>query len=386
MEGGNVGLVSNIPYFIEPVASVILNSRAKKLRATADWDTFQRRSAPGASHLRAMSGFYDALMDESRASWKSSALPLRDAAREGAGPKDCKLSIALSGGGLRVVAFLSFLETLKKHDIPITAYAGTSAGSLATLFDRIGVDYDTVWECLDAKLLKSLLFAPNVNLTRGLLSGRRVMAFINHVLPEGIRTYKDVPHLYATSVLVNSWSSWEITAPVGGMDLISADPDSFSTFRKVVFSRDFDPDMPIAKGIFSSMCLPIFQSQRFRRREFMAMTVKGDNSEKVLSSDRGWTIDGGYAENYPLNVLLLSGGEANKDPGTHIVINVAVENPNEKKMCEQNLWSKLIHLSPDVSNAEELGKEQGLRMPTPTSSGGPSAGRRAVSSCSTLTR
>lgn len=349
--------LSDIPYFIGPVANSIIHGRAKRLRRTADESMFRSRSAISPSNTKTMSRFYNALMDEGNAPWKSSALPLKAAAKNGAGPKDCSLSIALSGGGLRVVAFLSFLETLKEHQIPISAYAGTSAGALATMFDRIGVDYKTVWECLDASLLRSLILAPSASLLKGiaLLSGKRLTRFFNDVLPDGMKTYRELPRLYTTSVLVNSWGKWEQGVNEKGKDATRGIPETFKRYRKVIFSRDFDPDMPIAKGVFSSMSLPVFKSLAFRGREFKFM----ENGEALnaLSTQDGRTIDGGYAVNYPLNVLLLP-CEANKDPNTHMVINVAVDDPNGTRVRKQNVARDLLEQAPDVSSAGEMDRDR----------------------------
>ena len=345
----------DIPYFIRPVADNILKRGAAKLRETADPNSYWDRSARNGNYRAVMGKFYDVMTDDGKAEWKGDALGLKQAAKGGCDPADCSLSIALSGGGLRVVAFLGFLEVLREHKIPVRAYAGTSAGSLATTFDRLGVDYKTVWEVLDQRLLKSLLFALNwTGLGSGIMTGRRVMDFMSQVVRPGEGTYGKTPGLYTTSVLVNSWANpVVIGSDKKGRDVIGGD---FATYRKVVFSREYDPTMKLSEGVFSSMCLPVFESLNFRRRQFSAITP--DNQViKVLSTDNGWTIDGGYANNYPVDVLLLT-NKANADPGRHIIINVAAQKPGSTEMRKQDLVQKLVYMASDVSSEDELERER----------------------------
>jgi len=346
----------DIPYFIGPVADRIISRRAKKLKATADSTLFWKNAAQNDKNAKTMGKFYDVLVDQAPASYKSNAVKLKERAAKGTLPENCSLSIALSGGGLRVVAFLAFLETLREHNVPIRAYAGTSAGALATMLDRIGVDYKTAWECLDEKMLKSLLFSLNANLGMGILSGGRMIRFIEQVLPDDLKTYKQMPFLYTTSVLVNSWNKWTSGVDKKGKNTVEGAPDSLSTYKKIVFSSEFDPDMRISKGVFSSMCLPVFQSLRFPKRKFTSI-MEDCSTKEVMSTEKGWTIDGGYANNYPVDVLLLS-GSANTNLDTRIVINVAADNPNNTEIRKQDLIQKLAFMAPGVSNAEELEREK----------------------------
>jgi predicted acylesterase/phospholipase RssA len=345
--------ILDIPYFVGAYSNRIVAERAKKLRATADPGIFWKNAAQNVNHAAAMKKFFDVLVDQTPAPYKSSAAPLKAAATEGAKPEECSLSIALSGGGLRVISFLSFLEVMREHNIPIRAYAGTSAGSLATMLDRVGVNYETVWECLDEKMLKALLFALNANLGKGILSGNRVMDFVDNLLPAGLSTYGKVPFLYTTSVLVNSWSDWHGTGLIrrGKKEVYTGNPDSFSTFRPIVFSSEFDPSLKISQGIFSSMCLPVFEAQAFPGRMFTA--IKGDGTtQPVMSTSKGWTIDGGYMDNYPVDILLLP-DKANINPATHIIINVVADPPDNVEL-NQDTVKKLVYMANDVSSTSML--------------------------------
>lgn len=350
----SVGLL-DIPYLIRPIADSILNARAKKLRATADSQLFWKRAAQNENHAQAMGKFYAVLTDNSPAEWKGNATKLKEAAAKGARPEDCSLSIAVSGGGLRVVAFLSFLETLREHNIPLRAYAGTSAGSLATALDYFGMDYKTVWECLDAKMLKALLFSLGSNLGKGILSGDRVVSLFENLLPSKLATYENAPFLYTTSVLVNSWGSWAVERDPHGAGTVKPDEKTFSTFRPVVFSREFDPAMRVSQGVFSSMCLPVFKGLEFPNREFTAIKEDG-TTHRVMSTRKGWTMDGGYMNNYPVDILMLA-GKANVNPATHIIISV-VGDPPDKVEIGQDTVQKLVYMAPDVNSTEELRRDR----------------------------
>lgn len=351
----SVGLL-DIPYFIRPIADSILKARAKRLRATADSRLFLERTAQNDAHRQIIGKFYGVLTDRSPAEWKGNALKLKDAAAKGAKAEDCSLSIALSGGGLRVVSFLSFLETLREHDIPLKAYAGTSAGSLATALDYFGMDYKTVWECLDEKMLKALLFSLGSNPGKGILSGDRVVKLFERLLPPGRTTYWNAPGLYTTSVLVNSWSSWSLEGnDRRGAAMIKPDESTFSTFRPVVFSHEFDRTMKVAQGIFSSMSLPVFKGLEFPHRVFS--TINGDGTTKtVLSTKKGWTLDGGYMDNYPVDVLLLR-GRANANPATQIIINVVADRPDRVEIGQDTV-QKLVYMAPDVNSTGELRRDR----------------------------
>jgi predicted acylesterase/phospholipase RssA len=344
----------DIPYFIRPIANGILKKGAAKLRATADSTLYWRRAAKTEQYRKTVGKFYDVMVDETRADFKGNAVKLKEEAKKGCDPVDCSISIAVSGGGLRVIAFLAFLEVFREHNIPIRAYAGTSAGALATTLDRIGTDYKTAWEILDARLLKSLLFALNwTGLGSGIMTGKRMMDFLDLTLPPDIRTFGKVPGLYLTSVLVNCHRNPTVTIDQKGKEIVQGE---LSSYEKVVFSSEFDPSMGISKGVFSSMCLPVFQSLKFPKRWFKAITT--DGIMNVRSTKNGRTIDGGYGNNYPGDVLLLPESKANAAAAKHIVINVTAENPGNVEIPRESLFSKLVYTGVDLHMEEELRAEK----------------------------
>ncbi len=332
---------------------------AKELSRTADPDLYAKRLEKTPESRKIVRKFHDALLDSSEdLVFRGNAVPLKKLAAEGRlNPDNSSISISISGGSLRVFAFLSFLETLRNHGIPITNYAGTSAGSLASFIDRAGFDFKSVWKVMDAELVGALMFDINWwNLIRlrSPLEGDRIIKFVETSLGQRYKskTMEELPGLFVTSVLVNSYRNPKMCDGKYTGDI--------SSYERVIFSYLDDPQMKVAEALFSSMCLPVFKSLRFREREFTALINTGLKKAArkaaleepafatVLSTRNGRTIDGGYMNNFPFDILLMRSGPAD------VVINLVADYPGQVEVPEKTIFSPLISTPVDIHFKEEL--------------------------------
>ncbi len=313
-------------YVVPFVARYKWGSAARELRRTADPELYKRMQERNNRRTYVVQKFYDVLLDKKEEpGFKGGANGLKKAADEGRLDHDAaNLSVAVSGGGLKVIAFFSFLETLREHRVPFTNYAGTSAGSIAALFDRSGIDYNSVWKVLDEGLCKALLYSPKFRWWQAPLHGRRVQKFFAASLPEGMETFADLPGLYVTSVLENSTHA------------VEARTREFSTYEEVVFSSEFDPAMRLSEGVYSSMCLPVFKSLDFRGRQFTRVGEDGSFAP-IISTLNGRTFDGGYWDNYPGNILTSL-----CDPSKDVVLKLYANYPGKKEVKRESIIQKLV--------------------------------------------
>ncbi len=328
------------PKSIESYAKKIYIPAAKKLKGTCDPDSYDKRLEDTKRNKYVMEQFYKALLEPNRFEERDigNATKLKEwKSKYSTFPDDGKLFLSMSGGGIKLFAFMAFLETLRKYKIPIYAYSGVSAGAIATLFDRVGMNYSTIWNVMNKDLCYALMLCPSFNLVRGLLKGKRIINFLDMALPQNLKLYNDIKNFYTTIVVAN----------------VIID-DHFLSFENVILSSNGGSgDMEICKGIFSSMCLPFFQSLKIPPD----ITLNSIRREKdtikyidVSTTPSTFSIDGGYIKNYPVDAFwgLI-------DPYKDVVLNVIADHPG-KQIIKDNLWYKLLLMLPEMQKNSELRK------------------------------
>jgi len=184
------------------------------------------------------------------------------------------IGLALSGGAVRGIAHIAVLEVLEEEKIPVTAVAGTSAGSIVGALYAAGMTpgeirrlaLETGWtDLLRPRLPK-----------RGLLSGDGIRSFLLDVLP------------------VKRFESLTIPFAAVATDL--------RTGERVVLRRG-----SIARAVQASCSLPlIFEPVRFGQRILVdggvasmlpARTVREDlGSGKVVAVNVNWKSTDGELE------------------------------------------------------------------------------------------
>lgn len=111
------------------------------------------------------------------------------------------LVVALGGGGIRGIAHLAILETLRREGLPIRALAGSSAGALASAMYAFGLP-------LDPDLVVQTLYDPDVERlvqTGTLRQMARLVAFLRKpYLSEGTRLRRGYARLFGQRRLEQS--------------------------------------------------------------------------------------------------------------------------------------------------------------------------------------
>jgi NTE family protein len=107
--------------------------------------------------------------------------------------QDRKIGLALSGGAARGIAHIAVLETLELEDIPVTAIAGTSVGSVVGALYAAGMPIREIKRILLNAQWKDIL-----KLTipkQGLISSEGIYEFMEEILP--IKKFSALPIPFA---------------------------------------------------------------------------------------------------------------------------------------------------------------------------------------------
>jgi NTE family protein len=160
------------------------------------------------------------------------------------------VGLALSGGAVRGVAHIGVLEVLEEEGIPVTAIAGTSAGSLVGALYAAGVPLPEIRKIAIETAWKKI-FMPTLPKT-GLISSDRIGSFLRELLP------------------VRTFASTEIPFAAVAADL--------RTGEKVVLRKG-----AIARAVQASCAIPLI---------FTPTTIRG----RIL-------VDGGVASQIPVRTV-----------------------------------------------------------------------------------
>ncbi|POR01993.1 hypothetical protein AU468_06990 [Alkalispirochaeta sphaeroplastigenens] len=172
-------------------------------------------------------------------------------------PRTKPLGLALGGGAARGIAHIGAIKVLQEEDIPITAVAGTSIGSIIGAFYCAGMSWEEMWE-LSQEITWGELLRPSFS-GMGLVKTERMEAILLDRL--GDITFQELL-IPLTAVAV---------------DIVNASPvllQSGSVARAVRASSS-------VPGIFEPLC----------------------EGEQVL-------VDGGVVDNLPARVVREMGAEA----------------------------------------------------------------------------
>lgn len=183
-----------------------------------------------------------------------------------------KVGLALGSGGLRGLVHIGVIKTLQKHNIPIHAVSGSSAGALVgAYFARFG-EVDT----LEATILKNrkemLSLFLDLGIHGGLVSGKKIHSFLEKLFHRSDFIDTQIPLYVIATNLVDG--------------------------KKVVFHSG-----RIAPAVQGSIAVPVL---------FKPVKTK----EKVL-------VDGGLSDPVPVNIL--------KEKKVDTVIAVNLYHKNEFK-------------------------------------------------------
>ncbi len=103
------------------------------------------------------------------------------------------IGLALSGGAARGIAHIAVLETLELEDIPVTAIAGTSAGSVVGALYAAGIPLREIRHMLLNAKWKDVL---KLTIPRkGLISSEGIYRFMEAILP--IKKFSSLPIPFA---------------------------------------------------------------------------------------------------------------------------------------------------------------------------------------------
>lgn len=147
--------------------------------------------------------------------------------------KHKKVGLALGSGGVRGVVHIGVIKTLLKHNIPIHAVSGSSAGAVVGAYFALYNEVDTLEEILlkKEKSLMSLFF--DIGFRGGLISGDKLHVFLQNLFHKKTFAHTHVPLYVIATNLVDGKEeicySGSIAAAVQGSMSV---PVLFKPFKK----------------------------------------------------------------------------------------------------------------------------------------------------------
>jgi len=208
-----------------------------------------------------------------------------------------RVFVMMSGAGQRFWAYLGFLYVLDKHDIPISAYIGTSGGALAGMLAALEYDYEEVIKNLDGHmeyLFYDFDFGALLKL-KNIMKGKRIREYIQESLTKKTRDFSHISGFYAVATAINIYENV-------GSGL------AYRRFAPVVFGAGFTENFPVADALYASMCLPNFEP--IIAEENTRLYGISENGKKVEyiteNKEVGLTylVDGGYTSHKPIEVAI----------------------------------------------------------------------------------
>jgi len=155
-------------------------------------------------------------------------------------------NVYLHGGGTRLAVHLGALKALEEHNADITAWAGTSAGSLVAAVMACGYSHQAAFELMMETDYRMFLDRSALRMLRnyGLCSGRKFESWLDNVL--GGARFKSLDRPFA---------------------VVATD---VATGNARIFSHDHTPEIKIATAVRCSIGIPgIFGVRRLGAEAFI---------------------------------------------------------------------------------------------------------------------
>jgi predicted acylesterase/phospholipase RssA len=208
-----------------------------------------------------------------------------------------KVFVVMSGAGQRFWAYLGFLHALDKHNIPISAYIGTSGGALAGMLAALEYDYEEVIKKLDGHmeyLFYDFDFSALLKL-KNVCRGERIREYIRKSLSRPSLDFSNGLDFYVVATAINIYEK------VGSSF-------AYRRFAPVVFGKGFTENFPVADGLYASICLPNFEPIVAEENiRFYGVNESGKKVEYISGNKEvglTYLVDGGYTSHKPVEVAV----------------------------------------------------------------------------------
>ena len=201
-----------------------------------------------------------------------------------------KISLALSGGGIKGVAHIGALKALEEEKIQIEKISGTSSGSIVASLFAAGFSSDDIYKIFK-KYCKKIKYVEPINIVKlilGLILDRKI---IIDGLNSGIQIEKLIQKECEKNN-IQKMSDIKIPLIIPTVDMCKGELICFTSYQfRKNFSDNiiFENDISIGKAVRASCSYPVV---------FSPFDYKGSK-----------LIDGGIRENIPWKVLKMLGAE-----------------------------------------------------------------------------
>ena len=251
-----------------------------------------------------------------------------------------KISLALSGGGIKGVAHIGALKALEEENIQIEKISGTSSGSIVASLFAAGFSSDDIYKIFK-KYCKKIKYVEPINIVKlilGLILDRKI---IIDGLNSGIQIEKLIQKECEKNN-IQKMSDIKIPLIIPTVDMCKGELICFTSYQfRKNFSDNiiFENDISIGKAVRASCSYPVVFSPF-------------DYKESKL-------IDGGIRENIPWKVLKMLGAEK--------VLSISFE--TERDECENKNIIEVANraielLCRELTNYELDGSDYNIKIKT----------------------
>ena len=251
-----------------------------------------------------------------------------------------KISLALSGGGIKGVAHIGALKALEEKKIQIEKISGTSSGSIVASLFAAGFSSDDIYKIFK-KYCKKIKYVEPINIVKlilGLILDRKI---IIDGLNSGIQIEKLIQKECEKNN-IQKMSDIKIPLIIPTVDMCKGELICFTSYQfRKNFSDNiiFENDISIGKAVRASCSYPVV---------FSPFDYKGSK-----------LIDGGIRENIPWKVLKMLGAEK--------VLSISFE--TERDECENKNIIEVANraielLCRELTNYELDGSDYNIKIKT----------------------
>ncbi len=251
-----------------------------------------------------------------------------------------KISLALSGGGIKGVAHIGALKALEEEKIQIEKISGTSSGSIVASLFAAGFSSDDIYKIFK-KYCKKIKYVEPINIVKlilGLILDRKI---IIDGLNSGIQIEKLIQKECEKNN-IQKMSDIKIPLIIPTVDMCKGELICFTSYQfRKNFSDNiiFENDISIGKAVRASCSYPVV---------FSPFDYKGSK-----------LIDGGIRENIPWKVLKMLGAEK--------VLSISFE--TERDECENKNIIEVANraielLCRELTNYELDGSDYNIKIKT----------------------
>lgn len=251
-----------------------------------------------------------------------------------------KISLALSGGGIKGVAHIGALKALEEENIQIEKISGTSSGSIVASLFAAGFSSDEIY-MIFKKYCRKIKYVEPINILKLILG----LVFDRKIIIDGLNSGIQIEKLIQKECEKNNiqkMSDIKIPLIIPTVDMCKGELICFTSYQfRKNFSDNiiFENDISIGKAVRASCSYPVV---------FSPFDYKGSK-----------LIDGGIRENIPWKVLKMLGAEK--------VLSISFE--TERDECENKNIIEVANraielLCRELTNYELDGSDYNIKIKT----------------------